>query len=1051
MTRYLPIGAALFCLASNSLFAQAQGILLGTVHDSSGAVISDVTVEIANIGTGATRTVRSNSEGGYIASNLPIGTYDVRGQKQGFNRVAVNNVVLGTDQQIRIDLTLTVGGLSTEVLVTGEVPLVSTDDSKLGGVITSNTVKDLPLNGRNFAQLAYLQPGVTTGLIGSSVPTLFGLGLGISSLGQRDIDNTFTLDGAPMHNLINNQPRFEPSIDAISEVSVETGIYSAEYGGQSGAQVNVATKSGTNTLHGALYDFLRNTAFDAHDFFSQHNTAVPVLRRNQFGGVLSGPVWVPKIYKGTNRTFFMFDYEGWRQTQSSPALAFFPTLAQRSGIFSTPITNPLTGAPFPGNTIPSNLITPQAQALLRFLPVPNLNTTTSANTAVTELSTDNSNQFFGRVDEQINSRYNLFVRYSYGTRTTDAPTGADLNTFNLIPTRSQNVVATLVGILKPQLINEFRLSYNRERFEWIGSGPGYAPGVAASLGIPGLTLNPQYQGVPALSISGFGGLSPVAAVEHLVDDISTLDDTLSWNHGTHFVKFGTDINLTRTNFSAVTTPTGSLSFTGVATGNAFADFLLGYPYSSSNGAGPEGQAETLVYLRQWRANFFVTDDWKATRRLTINIGLRYELDTVVTDKGGHLRSVNLADDSLFPGVNVKEGLYKPDHKNFAPRLGLAYRPFNDNKTVIRAGAGIFYNTPILNTLSVLAGNPPYSLTATYTTNTTAPNLLLSNPFPTGLGQLPTVYSLTGVDPNYRPGYTSEWMTNVQRQLFNSWLVEVGYTGSESAHLDRYLYKNEPYTPGPGSLQALRPNPGVGTIRWISTDSNSDYNALLARLQKQVSKSSTVLVSYAFSRDLGYGYSANISNISPQNYYDLSHERGLLPQFRKHQLSGSFTYGLPLLGHSNALLRGVAGGWQFNGIITLNTGAPFTVTTTGSPLNNGGTARPNRTCDGGLPSGNRSPEYWFQTSCFVAAPLYTYGDSGQGILIAPGVSDVDLSIFKHFSFRDRYRIDLRIEAFNALNTPNLSTPGSTLGTATFGEITSTKGPNREMQMALKYVF
>jgi hypothetical protein len=260
--------------------------------------------------------------------------------------------VLGTDQQIRIDLALTVGALSTEVSVTGEVPLVSTDDSKLGGVITSNTLKDLPLNGRNFAQLAYLQPGVTTALIGSSVPTLFGLGLGISSLGQRDIDNTFTLDGAPMHNLINNQPRFEPSIDAISEVSVETGIYSAEYGGQSGAQVNVATKSGTNTLHGALYDFLRNTAFDARDFFSQPNTAVPVLRRNQFGGVLSGPVWLPKVYKGTNKTFFMFDYEGWRQTQSGPALAFFPTLAQRSGMFSTAITNPLTGAPFQATRSP---------------------------------------------------------------------------------------------------------------------------------------------------------------------------------------------------------------------------------------------------------------------------------------------------------------------------------------------------------------------------------------------------------------------------------------------------------------------------------------------------------------------------------------------------------------------------------------------------------------------------------------------------------------------------------------------------------------------------
>jgi hypothetical protein len=760
------------------------------------------------------------------------------------------------------------------------------------------------------------------------------------------------------------------------------------------------------------------------------------------------------LYKGTDKTFFMFDYEGWRQRQSQPALALFPTVAFRSGNLSSvkgSIIDPSSGVPFSGNIIPADRITPQAQALMKFFPLPNLNAVTSANTAVTEKSSDDSNQLFGRVDEQINSRYYLFVRYANGARTTEGPTGADLNTNNLIPTRSQNTATTLTGILTPQIVNELRLSYNRERFAWNGSGPGYAPGVAASLGIPGLNLSPQFQGLPSLSISGFGGFSPVPAVERLVDDISTLGDTLSWNHGKHFIKVGGDVNKLRDDFSAVLTPTGTLSFTGVATGNAFSDFLLGYLNSSAIGAGPNGYAQTLVYLRQWRSSVFVTDDWKATSRLTINMGIRYELNTVVTDKGGHLRSVNLADNSLFPGLNVTEGLYKPNHKYFAPRLGLAWRPFNDNKTVIRAGGGIFYNNPILNTLSVLAGNPPYSLTETYTTNTIAPNLMLSNPFPAGLGQLPTVYNLTGVDPNYQNSYTSEWMINVQRELFRNWVLDVGYDGSAATHLDQSFSKNQPYVPGPGSLQARRPDPSVGAIRWISTDGDSNYNALLTRLQKRLSKNSTLLASYSFSRVIGQSYAANIGGISPQDVYDLRSERGLMPQFRKHQFTGSFTYALPILSRNNAFVRNVAGGWQLNGIVTLNSGAPFTVTTSGNPLNNGGTARPNRVCDGGLSFGDRSAQRWFNTSCFVAAPLYSYGDSGQGILEGPGVSVVDLSVFKQFSLGERSRIDLRIESFNAFNTPNFSAPDSSLGDATFGQILSTKGANRAMQVALKYTF
>lgn len=1025
-------------------FAQSIGTILGTVRDASGGVVPGVTVTIVEVDTNASRAVTTDAQGNYIVPNLDIGTYRVTAELTGFERLVQDGIRLQTGQQARVNLVIGLGEITAEVTVHGKSLLISTDDSTLGGVIGQQQVAELPLDGRNFAQLAHLLPGVNGGLVGNAVNQLFGSGIGISALGQRDLDNNITLDGAPLHNSINNATRFLPSLDAIQEFNIQTGIYSAEFGGQSGAQVNISLKSGTNQFHGTAFHFLRNDKLDARDFFSDPEEPKLPLRTSQFGAVLTGPV-------RRNQTFFMVNYEGLRERRSNPGLGVVPTAAMRAGDFSavpTPIRDPATGAVFAGNRIPSSQFSPQGVAILGFIPAPNLGENAQPNFRTSNETNERWNQMFARLDHALSENHRLFGRYGYSGKRVTSPQGVDQTTVEDIPTRDQNTVVSLRSVLSTRLFNELKVSYNRDSFGRGASGSGFGPGIVAKIGLTGVTTDPALEGLPSVGVAGFVGISGLAFDQRLIDDIIHVADNFSYNRGTHFFKMGLDLQRVGQNITTTRNPRGVLSFTGQVTGHSVADLLLGYPHTSTRGVGSPS-----THLRQMRSHFYLLDDWKANSRLTLNLGLRYEYNSVATDAGGRLRSVDFSDNfKLFPEPGVRAELYRPDRNNVAPRVGLAYRPFASDHTVIRAGGGIFYNVPILNTISVAGSNPPFDLQESFSTNLLSPDLRLSDAFPSGKGQLPAIFNLIGIDPDFQTSYNQAWMTNVQQVFWKDWVADVGYTGSRAVHLDQSFSTNLPPAPGPGALQQRRPVPSVGDVRRISTDGFSTYHALLTRLEKRFNGRYSLLSSYTLSKTLGISYAANIGGITPQNPYDRAAEKGPLPHHRKHNLVVSGIFMVPgFAAGKPSLVRHLLNGWQLNSILTVRSGSPLTITTSGNPLNNGGSARPNRICDGELPASERTLARYFDTSCFVAAPPFTFGDSGRGILDGPGELKLDISLFKNVALGSGRRLELRFEAFNATNRPSFGNPGTSLGSATFGQITSTKATNRELQLAAKIYF
>ncbi|MEX2661674.1 MAG: TonB-dependent receptor [Vicinamibacterales bacterium] len=1039
-----PLWLLVWSAMAPSVFAQSTGTILGTVRDASGGVLPGASVTVVEVDTNASRTVVTDGQGTYLVPNLNIGTYRVTAELAGFKRLVQDAVRLQVGQQARVNAVLRVGDITDEVTVIGKSALIATDDSTLGGVIGQQQVAELPLDGRNFAQLAHLLPGVNGGLVGNAVNELFGSGIGISALGQRDLDNKITLDGAPLHNSINNATRFLPSLDAIQEFNVQTGIYSAEFGGQSGAQVNIALKSGTNELHGTGFYFVRNDKLDARNFFADPNGPRLPLRRNQFGGVLSGPI-------RRNRTFFMVNYEGLRERRSTPGLGVVPTSAMRAGDFSsipTPIRDPENGGVFPGNQIPSSRFSSQGVGLLAFIPSPNLGDNARPNFRTSSEATDDWNQMFARIDHTVSDNHRLFGRYGYSGKLESFPRGLDQTTIEDIPTRDQNMVVSLRSVLGSRMFNELTVSYNRDGFRRLASGPGFGPGIATGIGLTGVTTDPSLEGLPSVSVAGFAGITGLAFDQRLVDDIVHMADNFSYSLGTHFFKMGFDLERIRQDITTTRNPRGVLSFSGQITGHSVADLLLGYPHTSSRGVGSPS-----THLRQMRSQAYFLDDWKVADRLTLNLGLRYEYNSVATDRDGRIRSVDFNNQfTLFPEPGTRAELYSPDRDNFAPRIGFAYRPFASDRTVVRAGGGIFYNMPILNTISVAGSNPPFDLQESFSTNTLSPDLRLSDPFPSGRGRLPAILNLIGIDPDFQTSYNQAWMANLQQAIGSSWVAELGYAGSRAVHLDQSFNTNLPPSPGPGSLQQRRPVPTIGNVRRISTDGFSTYHALLTRLEKRFNGRFSLLSSYTLSKTLGISYAANIGGITPQNPYDLRAEKGLLPHHRKHNLVVSGIYLVPHIGADKpAALRHLLNGWQVNSILTMRSGSPLTITTSGNPLNNGGAARPNRICDGALPSSERTLERYFDTSCFVAAAPFTFGDSGRGILEGPGETKLDLSLFKNISIGSGRRLELRFEAFNALNTPSFGNPGTALGTATFGQINSTKATNRELQLAAKFYF
>ncbi|HCC57687.1 MAG TPA: hypothetical protein DEQ47_10575 [Solibacterales bacterium] len=1097
-------------------FAQTFGDIAGQVRDTSGAPIPEVQVTATNIETNITRSVITNDAGAYSFPALVPGHYTVKAEKTGFKSVIRPGIELQVQQSARIDIDLPVGQVSESLEVSAAAEVLNTEDATIGTVIENKRIVELPLNGRNYLQLVSLAPNVSYGF-GSAGQANGRQGgdrtnQNIAVAGARSNFNYFTLDGVD-----NTDPNFntyiiQPSVDALQEFKVQTGVYPAEFGREA-TQINVSTKPGTNNYHGTLYEFLRNDVLDANNYsFTAQRSAKNPFKWNQYGGTLGGPVWLPKIWNGKNKLFFMGNYESFRQRQSSQATYNLPSAAMRNGDFSellsrgiiiydpaTRTTGPdgkITAQPFPGNIIPAARIADISKKFLQFYPTPNLpNASLIRDYQQSQSAPRNKDFFILRMDFSESSNSQWYGRYSWDDEN-QINQGLRLNG-NKILTNVEQYMGANTRVLSPATVNELRFGYSRF-FNSAGRELAFVRNVVGELAIPGLAAGtPVTWGIPGVGFarySGFGDDSegPYANDNHALQFV----DNVSWVRGVHALRFGGEIRHDSYNQVGNQFARGNFTFDINATrnpalanagGDDFADFLLGQIKRS--------EAAVAIASAQFRAlsyAAYVDDVWKVSPRLTVNVGLRYEVTPPWEDQTGHLITVGIpamlntpqvADPALHPylerqgsgsfydGLNLvwpglqtrRDGklgnsLVKTDYSNFAPRLGATWSP--SPKWVVRTGAGVFYSqdtgNPRFDLARNLAGRVRFeSIDPTlYTWDTALASLSGSK------ATVTRPYAFANLYDRKTPR-TVTYLFNIQRELPGSTLLEVGYLGSLSRHLESLRAVNEAL-PGTTPILQRTPFAEFGRIQLVDAGANGNYNGFSAKLTKRYSAGLTFLAAYTWSKSIDESSSIRTNDgdtLFPQNSYCLRCERALSIFNTAHRFVNSVLYDIPL-GHGrmldvpNRFLNAVAGGWQLGSIFTYQTGFPLTVNSNARDTSNIGAGfdRPNATgIDPVLPRDQQTTEHFFNKAAFAPQVFGTFGNVGRNTLIGPRILDLDASLIKDFHFTEQKMLQFRWETFNATNHPNWGNPDTNFYSAGFGTIGSTRTPMRQMQFALKLIF
>ena len=1084
------------------------GTITGTVRDPQGAAVPSAAVTITETNKGTSSTYTTAADGSFVAPFLIPGSYEVAIELTGFRKYVHRGVVLQVNQRARVDATLELGGMTEATEVVGLAPLTRTDSAEMGEVIEERAVRELPLNGRNFATLVYLAPGVTPGQVGenlSGASTFNPRGASnFNALGSQANTNAWLIDGIDNNEYTFNTIIVMPSVESVREFKVLTGTFSAEFGRGAGV-VSVSTKSGQNEWHGTAFEYLRNEKFDAKNFFALPTSPKAPLDRHQYGASLSGPII-------RNKTFFFFDYSGIKEERGQVFVNTVPTDAMKRGDFSDYrdrngnlilIYDPLTTAPnpngagfvrspFPGNIIPANRLDQVGMNVASIYPSPNGpgafdNYTSTVNRSVRD------NAFNVRVDHRAGSRDSFFVRYSYDKYKLDAPQGqaacclptpaeAD-SRFDLGPFVAgiQNTRLTTHGgvinwthLFGPSVVNEVRIGYAKTNPETRQSDYGHDS--ATSLGINGINISEYTTGLPNLNIQDVTGISggPAFLPVNPKQIHYQIEDTLSWVKGRHSLKTGYRYILRKPTPFTHTNTRSSIAINRNLTnnpatnsqGSGFATLLLGYTTG-----GSRGFLLDFYEFTNSEHSAFVQDDWKLSERLTVNAGLRYEVYVPDTESENRLpnydvegmRLVYAGEDGTTERAN-KETRWG----NFAPRLGVAWDVTGDARNVVRAGYGrSFFPVPHAAG-NLLDQNVPDSISQNYSVETNplvyTPDRVppLSNPFPAIVPLKPrTTAELNAANPlvfghafsNETP-HMDTWQVSYERQITNTLMAEVAYVGSKGSNLIWVGNINE-VQPGPGSQASRRliqPLSNVATINYFDPSNSSSFNSLQVKLNQRFSHGLQYLASYTFGKSLDYAGSPASGGGAvggPQSVTLFDQSRGPSGFDVRHRFVLSWVWALPF-GKDHAIadsgfLKPILENWQFSGIVTLSTGRPFTVfLNTG--VNNGAPSWPNRIGDGKLDE--PSPELWFDIADFVAPPPNTYGDSGRGILNAPGTQTLDVSLSRVFPIGSRFRLQFRADAFNLFNTPQFGFPNQNIGSPTAGRITTTIADNRSMQFALK---
>jgi Carboxypeptidase regulatory-like domain len=1080
------------------LFAQTDTSSIGgRVTDSQSGPVQGAKVQLRNVSTGAERKTESNANGEYVFTLIPPGSYDIEAAAQGFRTFHDAGFPVDVAAPAHLDIRLEVGAISERVEVVAEVSMLNTDSAAQGTVISDEKIQSLPLNGRQFIDLAFLSPNVNAG--GRSVQqnqVRLNQDGGFSASGNRTNNNGFLLDGISNLDLDYMSLSLTPILDTIAEFQVQTAQLTAEYGHSAGAQINVVTKSGTNEWHGNAWEFVRNRVFDARLF--NDPATLPKYQRNQFGGTEGGPV-------RKNKLFLFGGYErlSLRQAGGSLTTVTVPTSLERQGNFSQSnvVIYDATAsprAPFPNDTIPQSRLNPTALIAINAAPAADVPGSATQYINGDEVLQQDSNNYSIRADYNLSAAITLFGRYS-ASRENDVTPGSTAGYSSIGYALPQNAVIGSTVVLSPSMVNEARVGFNRMN---------YGGGIPE----PFFNVNGTETHLPYFKLTNYAQMGGAGGgATQIRDNTFQAYDNLSWQHGRHLLKFGVEFMFLE--YVPITDPNeyGTYQFSSGqsakasatdGTGSALASFLLGYSSTASQSYG-----EQRMDGHQPIFSTYAQDRIKLLPNLTIDLGLRYEIAPPLYDTRGQTMGLDFSKvptpQAIFAN-NLPTNFYEPtfyicgqagypkscaytDKNNFAPRFGLAWQI--DPKTVFRTGAGLYYSLTDFSSISRLTNSIPANIAQTLSSVTFAPTYQGYNLFPPSLAIGPsTSVNLYSLDPNQRTSYAIQMSSSVERQVGRNGVIEVGYTGTLGLKLQQNVqvsntlpgataastrrpYLGAVFAPGtvfPSYITVTGNSVGGSTIALLPNEAQSNYHALYVRSERRFSNGFSFLSSFTFSKAItnapqfrNAGGATGTENSPAQNSYNLSAERGLAVSNAKFRWVNTAVYTLPF-GHgqrwiNDGFASAILGGWQFSGIMSLQTGFPSTINLTGDTANIGGgsggiliRANPVPGQSAELPASQRTTAEWFNVNAFVVPPAYQFGTLGRNTLVGPGLFNIDSTLSKRFRLKERYVIEIRAEAFNLLNTHNYNQIARIINAPGFGTVSS-ELPMRQLQFAAKVNF
>jgi len=1080
-------------IAPSAISQSISGDLVVSVTDSSGAVVVGAKLELTEVETGIKQESATDSSGNAILPQLKPGLYRLSVAASGFQKKEVTDVRIQVGQRARVEVELPVGQITEAITVSAAAAtLLNSESAAIGQVLEQQAIVNLPLSGRNFIQLATITAGaVPIGIATSPATSWTGRSdMTLSIAGGRESNNSFLLNGIETRNARFGTVGIRPSIEAIQEFKIQRSTFGAEFG-RSSAVINTTLRSGTNGLHGSVFDFWQNREMNATDFFlNASGRTKPPLNQHNYGTAIGGPVLIPKLYNGRNRTFWFFNYEGSRQRVSSAATGLYPSKAQLAGNLAddsngtgvfprssslcqanpssrkcADVIDPRSGAPFPGNVIPANRIDPITSIAHQFIPAPNvtvpLNSPTfpTFNTVGTPGQINDWDQYNVRIDHTISPRDTVFGSFSYSNEDRDIKALSPLRGEGF-PLRNRLVTATWNRTISPTILNEFRFGFNRS-VTYRLSETSFTQDYAKDLfGLKNLATQPIVYGVPQFTISGFATIGSISQAIGATDENLQFTDNLSIIRGKHNMRAGLQISRQAyyqvTNFSGNPSFTFDGRYTGLQTnaGVGLADFLLGVP-ASAGGAVGDGQQD----MRTTYYGGYIQDDWRLLPTFTINVGIRYEFARSPVEINNHslffspeLRRVVLA------GQGVRPEIVDPDYNNWAPRFGFNWTPKFLENFVVRGGFGVFYATDNFNEEQFKVMGPPFFQAQTLSGDARVPNLFMSDMLPS-FTTSPAI-SPFSFDRLNRTPYLLQWSFGLQKSIGAHWLVEAEYAGSQGNKLPQRRNINAGAVDPTGTIPIANrvPFPGFGPGMLLTYNGGwSSYNALTAKVERRFASGLYLLGSYTWQKSLDLGATDEFSTISTEyKKWDKGHSTFDVP----HRFVSSFTYELPFgrgrkfLGGVNRAVDFMLGGWQTSGILTFSQGQFQTLNLGSDWILVGSFSRSIPNVIGDPFAGRTLPDRYWNPAAFdfprdaQGNRIRVVGNAGRNTYQQPGINNWDTSLFKNFRVTEKVNTQFRWETFNTLNHTQFGNANVNTQSPTFGAITSTRITARRMQLGLK---